>query len=102
MSNLESKIQKKIMDHLEGHGFHVIRNMAASKAGEADVIAWEPPYGRGWAIEVKTEKGILSKLQEVKLRKVKETGGVAFAAFGYEDYLNKFDENRCKLARSNK
>jgi hypothetical protein len=67
--------------------------MAASRAGEADITAFAPPDGRGWLVEVKTVKGVLSKLQEVKLKKAQEIGCVAFAAFGYEDFLKKFKQH---------
>lgn len=85
----ESAIQKKILNHLEALGFFVIKNIVANKAGTPDIISCSP-HGRFVAIEVKTEGGKLSTLQEVKIRKIKEANGIAFVAYGWDDFLIKF------------
>lgn len=93
--NEESKIQKKIMDFLEGKGFHVIRNISPTKSGEADLVACAPD-GKFWAIEVKTEKGKTSKLQEVKLEEIRKRGGIAFVAYGMENFKHNYHlEQNC-------
>jgi Holliday junction resolvase len=85
----ESQLQAKIVKYLEGRGFIVTKIMIANKAGTPDLIACDA-YGRFWAIEVKTEKGTLSLLQEVKIKKIQTNCGRAFACFGWDDFLAKY------------
>ena len=88
----ESKIQKKIMMHLEAHGFVAIDVITASISGIADILACSPE-GCFWAIEVKTPKGRASALQKRFISKVDaKPNAEAFFAYGYEDYLLEFNK----------
>ena len=88
----ESKIQKKIMMHLEANGFDVIDVITASKSGIADILACSP-QGYFWAIEVKTTIGRASALQKRFIAKISaKPNAEAFFAYGYEDYLLEFEK----------
>ena len=85
----ESQIQKKIIDYLEGRRFYVVKNIATNRKGTPDIIACSPG-GAFLAIEVKTENGKLSTLQEIKLREIKKCKGKAMVAWGYDNFLTQF------------
>jgi hypothetical protein len=63
-----------------------------NRAGILDIIACSPE-GRYWEIEVKTLKGRASKLQEVRVKQVRKNNGIAFIAYGYDDYLKQFNNS---------
>lgn len=86
----EQKVQAKIRNYLQAAGFIVIKIIVASTSGEPDLIACGPD-GRFWAVEVKTETGRLTKLQEAKLNLLAKNGARAFVAYGYADFLKKFE-----------
>jgi Holliday junction resolvase len=80
----EQKIQKKIIDYLEGQGAYVIKVISASKAGVPDIhFCYEGFYG---AIEVKTPatSNNVSKLQSYNLDCVCNAGGHAIVAWELE------------------
>jgi len=54
-----------------------------SQGGIPDIICCI--NGKFVAFEVKTEKGKLSKLQEVTIRKIKDSGGMAFKVTSLEE-----------------
>ena len=87
----ESAIQAKIMKHLEARGFVTMKTLVMNRSGIPDILAC-CPRGRLWGIEVKTFTGKASKLQEVWIRRLQDNNAVAFIAFGYEDYLVKYDK----------
>jgi Holliday junction resolvase len=97
----EQDIQKKVIMHLTAHGFVVIKIITANRAGVFDVIACAP-NGHFWACEVKTEIGRTSKLQEAELKKLLRNNAAAFIAYGYEDYLEKFDNRAISHPYGNK
>lgn len=84
---VESKVQKKITDHLEGHGWLVIKIITANKPGWPDLVCIGP--NGTILIEVKTERGKLSPLQVHRLEEISQVGGTAFVVYGWEDYLIK-------------
>jgi len=87
----EQAIQKKIITHLEANGFVVVKIITANRAGIPDIIACSPE-GQSWAVEVKQEKGRLSKLQQVWLDRFKRNNAVAFCCYGWQDYLRQFSQ----------
>lgn len=89
---LESKVQKKIIDYLEGRKWVVIKIVSANAAGLPDLICCSPK-GLFVAIEVKTENGKLSALQEYKLESIRQCGGLAFVAYGWEHFLQIYKES---------
>lgn len=69
----EQQIQKKRIDQLEAEGYYVIKLIKTNKNGIPDVIAI-PPNTPVVFSEVKTKTGVLSKLQEYRLKELKEHG----------------------------
>lgn len=69
----EQKIQAKKIKELEGQGYYVIKLMKTNKNGIPDIIAI-PPKSDVIFVEVKTEKGRLSKLQEYRIEELERYG----------------------------
>ena len=84
----EQDIQKKIIKYLESKGHYVVKVQVASKAGVPDILTCVGGVFVG--IEVKTPKteNNVSKLQEYNIKKIKESGGIAFVATSIEDVDN--------------
>ena len=71
----ESAIQKKIIAYLNFKGCYSIKTITTNRSGSPDIICCYK--GLFVALEVKAEKGIVSKLQEYHLEQIKKSGGVA-------------------------
>lgn len=89
--NPESKIQIKVIKFLEKDGWYVLRLISTNKTGIPDLLAFkknEPDI----FIEVKTETGKLSKLQEFRHKDIiKKTGAIVITHYGYKDFILKFN-----------
>lgn len=72
----ESKTQKKVLDHLKSKGCYCVKIVVANRSGVPDILACTPT-GKFLGIEVKSKIGKASKLQEVNLKKIKESNGIA-------------------------
>ena len=69
----EQQIQSKRIKQLETEGYYVIKLLKTNKNGIPDIIAI--PQGSDVLFsEVKTLKGRVSKLQEYRLKELKEHG----------------------------
>lgn len=69
----EQQIQKKIIDRYTAKGWYVIKLIKTNKNGIPDLLclkSGEHPL----FIEVKTETGKLSKLQEYRIDEIKKAG----------------------------
>jgi len=69
----EQQIQKKIIDRYTANGWYVIKLIKTNKNGIPDLLclkSGETPL----FIEVKTETGKLSKLQEYRIDEIKKAG----------------------------
>ena len=68
----EQKLQTKVKQRLETHGWFVTKLMKTSTNGIPDLMCLR----RGIAVflEVKTESGVVSELQEYMLEKLKRHG----------------------------
>ena len=86
----EQDIQSLIIKGLQARNYYVIKIMVASKAGVPDIIACSPT-GRFIAIEVKCPGELLSKLQEVNIRKIRKCQGISFIATSWKDVLNQIE-----------
>lgn len=84
----EQQIQKKISDHLTKQGYYVIKLIKTNKNGIPDLLAIHS-QSETILIEVKKPDGVTSKLQDFRLKELKQEGIRCFVAYGYEDYLNK-------------
>lgn len=76
----ESKIQKEIIDYLEGKGYYVIKIVRANKSGVSDLAVCAD--GKFIAIEVKAhgKKRNVTEIQKFHLQLVRNSGGKAFVA----------------------
>lgn len=89
----ESEIQKKIIEYLNEIGAYTIKTITTNRNGCPDVICCL--NGLFIALEVKTDKGIVSKLQEHHIKQIKNSGGVAEVVRSVDDVkriLNSLDE----------
>lgn len=84
----EQKIQAVILKWLNDNGFWVIKTIVTNKKGTPDILACSPK-GRFVAIEVKYAKGVLSKLQEYTLERIKKNNGIAIAAWDLQTVINE-------------
>ena len=83
---LEKTITNKILKFLKTHPRCFAwksHGDSFSRAGIPDIICCIG--GKFVAFEVKTPKGKLSKLQEVTIRKIKNSGGMAFKVTSLEE-----------------
>jgi Holliday junction resolvase len=69
----EQQIQSKRIKELESEGYYVIKLIKTNKNGIPDILAIHPDKGVLFS-EVKTPQGKLSKLQEFRLKELKEHG----------------------------
>jgi len=69
----EQQIQTKRIKELEGQGYYVIKLIKTNKNGIPDIIAI-PPNSDVIFSEVKRPGGKLSKLQEYRLKELKDYG----------------------------
>ncbi|WP_407312105.1 VRR-NUC domain-containing protein [Desulfosporosinus sp. SB140] len=75
----EAQFQKQVQEFLLRQGVWYVKYWGGgqfTKAGVPDLLCCV--NGRFVGIELKTEKGRVSKLQEYTLAKIKESGGQAF------------------------
>jgi len=85
----EGKIQKEIIDYLEGKGCYVIKIVRANKQGVSDLAICDS--GKFICIEVKGEgkKKGTTKWQEFHLNLVRMSGGKAFVADSVWDLIEE-------------
>ena len=72
----EQQIQTKKIKELEADGYFVIKLIKTNKNGIPDVLALHPDYSIEF-YEIKTKKGKVSKLQEYRMKELKEYGFIA-------------------------
>lgn len=98
VTKAESKIRKKIIDWIkanEGDGW-AVHGSAFQRAGEPDIDGWILWYGVyvHLKLEVKTEMGQPSKLQELRLKTYKEANYCAGIVRSIDDVKGLLDEYR--------
>ena len=69
----EQQVQSKKIKELEGQGYYVIKLIKTNKNGIPDLIAL-PKDCNAIFIEVKTDKGVVSKLQEYRIKELEGHG----------------------------
>ena len=72
----EAALQTKIINHLRKNKFYYFKVIRSSRSGTPDIIACKDGLFIG--IEVKAEKGKLSKLQKLHQTEVKKKKGLHF------------------------
>lgn len=91
----EKKVENAIKRYLDSLGaYHVkIHGSAYMPAGTPDILACV--NGKFVGIEVKRPKGgVVSKLQELKIKQIRNAGGVAFVATSVDEVkkeLSRYD-----------
>lgn len=80
---LESKIQTKIKKRLEKEGWEVIKLIRTSMVGIPDLMALR--NGVVKFIEVKQTVGILSEIQKVRIKQLREKGFEVLIWTNYEE-----------------
>jgi Holliday junction resolvase len=78
---LENKIQSKIIKKLELQGYFVIKLVRTNKNGIMDLIALKD--GKTIFIEVKQPNGVLSELQKLRIKQLRDLG---FDCKVWQDY----------------
>jgi len=69
----EQQIQSRRIKELEEQGYYVIKLIKTNKNGIPDLVAIPPDSGVLFS-EIKTPKGKLSKLQEYRLKELRNHG----------------------------
>ena len=69
----ESKYQKKLIDQFENEGWYVLKLIKTNKNGIPDLLCLKADQVPLF-IEVKSDEGIVSKLQEFRIKELTEQG----------------------------
>jgi len=77
----ESQVQKIRIAELEAQGYYVLKLMKTNKNGIPDILAIKPGADVIFS-EVKTKNGVVSKLQEFRIKELK---GYGFKAEVYRE-----------------
>jgi len=83
----ESEIQSKIIKYLESEGWLVVKIIQTNKNGWPDLQAHK--FGKTVFIEVKSETGKVSELQQYRLKKLQEQGFKTIIATSIKDLQNE-------------
>jgi hypothetical protein len=73
---MESTYQRKLKKHFEANGWLVIKIVRATVNGYPDLMLLHPLRPTIF-IEVKDERGVLSKVQEYRIKELQEKGFIA-------------------------
>ena len=93
---LEKEIEKKFKSALEAKGCLVYKFASPNCRGVPDRIVITTT-GKILFVELKTEKGVLSKLQKVQIKKLLAYGQKVFVLYGLqevEEFVNNIDDWR--------
>jgi Holliday junction resolvase len=85
----EQKLQNKIINYLKSENIYHFKVISANKAGIPDIIACVD--GKFFAIEVKTEVGVVSKLQHYNIKLILRSNGYAVIARSLEDVIERVE-----------
>ena len=69
----EQQVQSKKIKELEDKGYYVLKLIKTNKNGIPDLLAIHP-NNKVLFVEVKTKKGRVSKLQEYRMKELREYG----------------------------
>lgn len=86
----EKEIQKKIIEYLNKNGAYSVKSIVTNRSGSPDIICCF--NGLFVALEVKTEKGIISKLQEYHQKEILKSGGRALIVRSVEEVKALIEE----------
>jgi Holliday junction resolvase-like predicted endonuclease len=83
----EQQIQSKIKKYAESKGWIVIKTIKLSEAGYPDLFMFKD--GKTIFIEVKKQGGIISPLQELRQRQLREQGFTCEVIDNLEQFKNE-------------
>lgn len=81
----ESRLQKKIRNHLQRKGYLVVKHMLTSRPGWPDLEAIR--RGRTVRIEVKSKGEVPDPLQELVHEQIRHYGGIVYWVDSWEEFL---------------
>lgn len=87
----EKEIQNKIIQYLNKIGAYTIKTISTNRNGCPDVICCL--NGKFIALEVKTNNGVVSKLQEYHQEQIKKSGGIAAVVRSVDEVRNIINKN---------
>lgn len=87
---LEQQIQKKIINYLQDKGYTVVNLIKTNKSWIPDLMATKN-WGCLW-IEVKKPWGRLSKLQEFRIKKLRENGDTVLVPYWYDEFILQYND----------
>ena len=90
MSQLEGKIQSKILKKLKAAGIYARKNIINNKKGIPDIIVCY--RGKYVALEVKRPGKEPTDLQLWNIKAIRKSGGVAEIVYGWEDVVTVLNE----------
>lgn len=96
MAKAEATEQSKIMSKMVEDGAWIVKVGSTTTNGTPDVLGCY--MGMFVAVEVKTEVGVLSRLQEIKIKQIREAEGIAVAVYGYEEFLRSWETIKYTVA----
>ena len=81
----ESKLQRKIINHLELSGWIVVKTIQLSKNGFPDIFAFK--NGKTIFIEVKSPTGKTTELQKYRIEQLTKEGFLAFVCNDFQQIM---------------
>jgi Holliday junction resolvase len=91
MTETEQSIQNSILRFLKVRHIFAVKTIVTNRAGTPDILAIHPKDGRFLAIEVKTQKGVLSPLQTRSISAIQAAGGHTIIARWLDDVKKYLD-----------
>ena len=89
----ESAIQTKIIKYLDSlPDCWSVKTVVVNKPGTPDILCCYK--GRFYAFEVKTSKGVVSKLQDYRIAEIQSAEGVALAVRSVEEVERVLNEKQ--------
>lgn len=89
----EAQIQRTIIKWLESDGWYVVKLIQTNKNGIPDLMIAK--HGKVYMVEVKSENGHLSALQEVRIEQLVKSGVYTFVVKSLEQlkpYINAINK----------
>lgn len=80
----EQALQKKIIKWLESQGAYVVKTITTNRRGTPDLLVCLDGKFIGIEVKAKGKLRTVSPIQEYNLNKIREAGGIAFAADSLE------------------
>jgi len=86
----EQLIQTKIIKYLEKKWYIVINIIKTNKNWLPDLLVLIWKWKHFW-IEVKQETWILSKIQEYRIKTLRENWDLVWIPYGFQDFIKQFE-----------